>query len=132
MPTDNPNILFLFSGVLGVYKFEQNPMTMDVFTPKEYYNTIGLLEGENIYQRSLLDNEIRVMRWDEATTNLYTNLKAFAVRDSFNNIPVTYFWDGLVYEFQGAPIQVVDVWGQPLESKDGKWKIELQFKWVQV
>lgn len=132
MPTDNPNILFRLSGVTSTYSglfiFEQNPQSYSLFAPKQKYNIFGLLVGENIYQRALLDNQIRVMKWTECSTNLYSGLKNFAVRNSNGDVYTSYFWDGTVKEFQGATVQVIDVHGTPIAGKIDKWAVDLQFK----
>jgi hypothetical protein len=127
--TLNRNILFRFSGVnLGEYIFPQNPMAMSIFSPKQELTILPILVGENIYQRALLDNNIRSMSWSETTTDIYTSLRRFSERDSLGNIPTTYFWDGTVKEFQGTAIQVIDVYGKPIIAKSGAWEVELQFK----
>ncbi len=128
MPTDNPNILFKLSGVTqGLYVFEQNPLSMDIYSPKQEVTILNTLAGENIYQRNLFDNQIRILKWDRAMFSLYASLKTFTIRDSNGNIPVSYFWDGTVKEFQGAAIQVIDVYARPIASED-RWSIDLQFK----
>lgn len=130
--TTNPNILFRFSGVLGDYTFVQNPMSMDVLRFKGMSNKIDLLEGEDIYMRPLIDNEVRVMRWEDADYSIYTGLYPFTVRDSLGNIETTYFWDGTVNEFRGDPIHIISLWAQPLTSKLNRYSLELQFKPIQV
>lgn len=127
--TINPNILFIFSGVaLGKYTFEQNPSSMDSVAMKNHSNTLPLLIGEDIYQRPLYDNEVRKMAWEITSYTHYQALRAYTTRDSFGNIPLTYFWDGTVYGFQGAPIHVLDVYGAPIAGKFNQWKVEIQFK----
>ncbi len=113
---------------LGNYTFPQNPETMDIITPKSKHNVLPLLEGENIYQRDLYDNEIRKMLWSVTSADLYSGLKVYSTRDSSGNIPISYFWDGPVYEFQGAAIQMIDVYGVPLAGKFNQWRVEAQFK----
>lgn len=130
--TGNPNILFMFSGLSGIFNFTQNPISMDILAPKQFISVMPLLEGENIYNRSLLDNEVRVMHWDETTSIMYSGLRDYSTRDVSGVIPTVYFWDGLVYEFHGAPIQIIDVWGTPIPAKEDRWKVELQFKWTRV
>ncbi len=131
--TPNPNILFRLSGVTqGLYIFEQNPERYDVFTPKKENNILQLLVGENVYQRPLLDNNVRKMEWLVATYDLYSGLIQFSERNIYQEPDTVYFWDGTVYEFQGAPIQVIDVYGQPIAGNSPKWKIEMQFKWFGV
>ena len=127
--TYNSGILFRLSGVaLGEYIFEQNPEDMSLQTPKQYYSKLSLLEEEDIFQRSLHDNEIRKMKWSVASSGLYSTLKQYATRTISGTIPQSYFWDGIVYEFQGAQIEVIDVHGTPIAGNYDKWKIELQFK----
>ncbi len=132
MPTGNPNILFKLSGISGLYIFDQNPIRYDVMTPKKENNILPLLVGENIYQRPLLDNTMRKMEWDNTTFDLYSGLKQFASRGENGEPPIVYFWDGTVYEFQGAPVQVIDVYGKPIAGNSPKWQVEMQFKWMQV
>ena len=127
--TTNPNILFKLSGVNpGLYTFEQNPETYDILTPKQLTNVLSTIVGDDIYQRGLLDNEVRKMTWSETSYTLYTGLGVYAQRDALGNISTSYFWDGTVKEFQGAAIQVLDVYGTPLPAKDNKWRVEMQFK----
>lgn len=127
--TLNPNILFRLSGLSqGMYTFEQNPETMDILAPRQVNNKLELLQGENIYQRPLFDNEVRVMKWSVGSTLLYENLKSYTQRTSSGTIPTSYFWDGTIKEFQGAAVEVIDVHGKPLNADIGKWEIELQFK----
>lgn len=129
MPTTNPNILFKLSGITqGVYTFEQNPETYDIFAPKQRANVLPTIIGEDIYQRALLDNEVREMTWGEANYSLYTGLKNYVERDPNGNIITSYFWDGTVNEFQGAAIDLLDVYGQPIKGNFNKWSIKLQFK----
>ena len=131
--TNNPNILFKLSGVSqGLYVFEQNPERYDVFTPKKENTILQLLEGENIYQRPLLDNGIRKMEWSVASYDLYSGLNMFAQRNIYREPETVYFWDGTVYEFQGAPVQVIDVYGRPIAGNSPKWQVEMQFKWFSV
>lgn len=123
------SILFIFSGVnFGKYIFEQNPEDMDIMSPKQNFTKLPLLEEEDIYNRSLNDNEIRKMSWSVTSYSNYSGLKNYATRDISGVIPTTYFWDGTVYEFQGTPIQVIDVYGEPIASNYNKWKVEVQFK----
>lgn len=129
------SLFFRLSGVLPIYSgcdftFSQNPESMTVITPKSKHSVMQLLRGENIYQRTLIDNEVRKMEWSIAPYALYSGLKRFAVRQSDGNPATVYFWDGEVYDFQGAPIQVIDVHGEPIASDYNNWRIELQFKWV--
>ena len=127
--TYNSGILFRISGVaLGEYIFEQNPEEMDLQTPKQYYSKLDLLEGENIFQRSLNDNEIRKMNWSITNSGLYSTLKQYSTRTLSGTIPQSYFWDGIVNEFQGVQIEVIDVHGVPIAGDYDKWKVELQFK----
>lgn len=132
MGTLNQNILFAFSGVTpifsGYYRVEQNPLSYAILAPKQNYTRLDILEGKNMYQRSLLDNEVRVMKWEVGSYNLYSGLRNFCERTISGTIPVVYFWDGTVKEFQGAAIQVIDVYGQPIKAMDNRWTIELQFK----
>lgn len=126
--TWNNDILFVFSGANGVYQFDQNPESMDILSPKQYYTVLPILESEDIYQRGLLDNEVRKMTWGRTAATNYLALKQFDTRTSSGTIPPTYFWDGIVYEFQGAPIEVLSVWGTPIPGNYDYWKVELQFK----
>lgn len=129
MSTDNPNILFtLTNAKYGLYVFEQNPDSYDLLAPKTLVRPLILLTGENIYQRGLLDNEVRKMGWTETTRTLYDSLSRYAERDVFGNIPVSTFSDGTVMEFQGATVQILDVYGIPLKGKIDKWKVEMQIK----
>ncbi len=129
--TLNPNILFRLSGITplvnGAYIFEQNPSSYNVMAPKQMTNMLEILEGNNIYQRALLDNEVRVMQWQECSYALYTGLRNFSARTISGTIPTVYFWDGTVREFQGAAIEVIDVYGQPIKGKT-TWTVQLQFK----
>ncbi len=129
--TDNPNILFRLSGVTplvsGVYRFEQNPETYTLMAPKQMTTILPTLIGENIYQRALLDNEIRIMRWSRCSNTLYNNLKPYSARTTSGVIPTVYFWDGTVKEFQGTTVQIIDVYGKPNQGEDW-WTVELQFK----
>jgi len=127
--TLNPNILFRFSGVtLGEYIFPQNPMTMDALSPWQYSNVLTLLEGEDIYMRGFIDNEVRVMKWDEVEYTTYTGIKPYATRTASGTIPVTYFWDGTMNEFRGAKVHVIDVYSKPIAGKFNKWTMEIQIK----
>lgn len=127
------SIYFRLSGVLsGIntdYTFEQNPMDMSEVTPKSKHTILPLLVGENIYQRSLTDNVIRRMSWEITSYAVYSGLKRFAVREVSNGEPpIVKFWDGQVYDFQGADIQVIDVYGTPIAGDYNNWRVELQFK----
>lgn len=126
--TENTNILFKFSGVSGLYVFDQNPETMDILAPKQSHNIINTLLGQNIYQRALLDNNVRVMRWGDTSFAVYSGLRAYSFRTSSGTIPTTYFWDGTVNEFQGTKVQVIDVHGEPINAKPDRWTVELQLK----
>lgn len=130
-------LYFRFSGVIVTsgqmitdcdYTFPQNPDSMSIVTPKSKHTILQTLVGENIYQRTLVDNKVRKMDWSFSNYAVYSGLKRFAVRDAYGEIPVIRFWDGTVYDFQGAFIQVIDVYGVPQVQSDDKWKIELQFK----
>lgn len=126
--TLNTNILFALSGVIpGYYRFEQNPESLSIFAPKQKHTIFPLVRGENIYMRALLDNQIRVMKWSECSYNLYTTLKTYSARDANGDIPTSYFWDGTVKEFQGAAVQIIDVYGAPIKAKTN-WSLEVQFK----
>ena len=129
--TTNLNILFQLSGITtttsGLYRFEQNPETYSIMAPKQMTNILKTLEGEDIYQRALLDNEVRIMKWETTSYSLYTGLKNYSERTTSGTIPVVYFWDGTVKEFQGATIQVIDVYGRPNKVEDF-WSVEMQFK----
>lgn len=129
----NSGILFQLSGLnQGLYVFEQNPERYDVFTPKKENTILPLLINENIYQRPLLDNVVRKMEWSMTSYSLYSGLKQFANRGAFLIPDTVYFWDGTVFEFQGAAVQVIDVYGTPLAANPPKWKVEMQLKWVEV
>ena len=126
--TANSNVLFILSGVPGIYTFEQNPMNLDILPPKQQSIKIETLEGNNVYQGAFQDNDVRVMKWDKASRNLYQILKQYAIRNGDETIPTSYFWDGTIREMQGVPIQVIDVYGVPLTADYDLWNIELQFK----
>ena len=127
--TINSNILFVFSNAsLGAYRFEQNPSSMDTPQMKVFNNILPILIGEDICQRAVRDNEVRKMTWDITSHRNYVMLKRYAARNSRGVIPITYFWDGPVNQFQGAPIQVIDVYGAPIAGKFNQWRVEIQFK----
>jgi hypothetical protein len=125
---ENPNILFRFSGIYGDYTFPQNPESMDVMSPFQHSNVVQTLEQEDIYMRGFIDNEVRVMKWSDVQYATYSGMKQWSVRDNLGAIPVVQFWDGTVNEFQGARIQVIDVFAQPMAGKFNRWSMELQFK----
>jgi len=130
--TNNPNILFRFSGVLGDHTFVQNPMTFNVLKFKDYSSQIQLLEGEDIYMRGLLDNEVRVMKWEDADYSIYTGLAPFMTRTVNGDIQTTYFWDGTVNEFRGDPVHIISLWAEPAKANLNRYSIELQLKPIQV
>lgn len=130
------SLFFRFSGILSNgsgcdYTFPQNPETMSEITPKSKHSILQTLLGENIYHRSLVDNEVRQMDWSTTSYDVYSGLKRFAERDVYGNPPTISFWDGEVYDFQGAQIEVIDVHGTPIASNYNNWKVNLQFKWVE-
>ncbi len=116
-----------FNSDIQKYRFEQNPASMSIITKDEKFNKLEILRLDNIFQRALLDNEIRTMKWNIAANSLYERLKKFAVRDSYGNIPVYYFWDGTVGEFVGRKIKIIDVYAKPINNMDGYVELELQF-----
>jgi hypothetical protein len=126
--TSNSGVLFVFSGASGVYQFDQNPEAMDVLAPKQYYSVLPILEGEDKYMRGLKDNEIRKMSWSKTKYENYLALKQFDQRTSSGTIPRTYFWDGIVNEFQGNAVEVINVYGTQIAGNYDYWKVELQFK----
>ncbi len=129
--TLNSNILFGLSGVTstvsGYYMFEQNPESYSILAPKQLFTILPTLEGNNIYQRALLDNDVRVMKWSQCSSGLFSTLRNYSERTVSGTIPIVYFWDGTVKEFQGAAIQVIDVYGTPIKAMD-TYSVELQFK----
>ena len=136
---------FVLSGIDGtVYTFDQNPETMTLISARSKNEKFEILRGEDIYMRPLLDQEVRRMSWKRTTNAIYTSLSAFATRDANGDIPTSYFWDGTVNEFQGAPIKVLDVFATPIVN-DGygsqnaltlpsemAWSVDLQFRPVRV
>lgn len=127
--TVNSGILFKISGVaLGEYIFPQNPETYELMAPKQTYTILDTLELENIYQRPLYDNDVRKMSWSTVESGTYSSLKRYAERTTSGTIPISYFWDGTVFEFQGTPVEVLDVWGVPIAGNFNQWRLEVQFK----
>lgn len=139
------SIYFMLSGVgPGAYTFTQNPERMNTIAPKSENKIVEIIRGENIYMRPLLDQDMRKMTWKRTTSSVYTNLRTFSTRDVNGDIPVSYFWDGTVNEFQGAPVKVVEVYGKPLVNDafgssnsptspdDTAWSVELLFRPVRV
>ncbi len=131
--TNNPNILFMLSGLPGglpLYVFEQNPETMEIVPPMQGYSILRTIEGNDVYQKQSVDNETRTMSWSRATRSHYANLKLFSTRDSDGNIPICYFWDGTLKEMQGAAIKVIDVYADPMPSNynNEEWKIKFTFR----
>ncbi len=78
--------------------------------------------------RGLKDNEIRKMSWGKTKYENYLALKQFDLRTASGTIPRTYFWDGVVNEFQGNAIEVINVYGTQIAGNFDYWKVELQFK----
>lgn len=131
--TNNSNILFTLSGsLLGAYKFEQNPSQMSIVPPTQKYNQIKVLNGENLYQNNIRDNDVRTMSWTRATTTLYANLKTYTNRDVNGNIPTAYLWDGTVKEMQGVAVKVLDVHAEPIAADYSLMKIDMTYKPVAI
>lgn len=122
-------VQFVLSGVReGEYVFPQNPEEMNIRGFRSKNNVIETLVGENVFQRPLLDEENRIMKWRIVDRAMYDELTRYGAPDSNGDLPVVYFWDGNVGEFQGTPVNVLSVYGEPLTKNEDKWTLEVQFK----
>lgn len=120
---------FMLSGISqGLYVFAQNPAEYQISPPISEFNVVKTIEGNDVFQQAFTDNVTRQMNWRIADRSLYTSLKNFTIRDSYGNIPVSYFFDGSVKEMQGVPVKVIDVFGEPIAGNYDKWTISLTLK----
>lgn len=128
MSSNNQNVQFIFSGVPGNYIFEQNPESIMDIVPLQQSKLFRTIEGEDVRQVHFFDNTVRSMNWPKTTRAIYNSLKNFSTRDSNDNIPSTYFWDGPMLEAYGLEIDVLDVHGTPIGGDFDSWQVELQYK----
>lgn len=125
----NPNIMFKLSGVLlGEYIFEQNPASYSTLQPLQQQTEFKTIEGNDVYQRTFVDNELREMTWDYGTNELYYRLSNFAIRDTDGNIPISWFSDQTTKMFDAIPCKVIDVIGEPIAGNPSYKKITMRIK----
>jgi len=108
------------------YFFTPNPS--EYIVPEISFNSINILEGQNVRQRPWDNQLIYTMRWANAPSGTYINLISYTNRNNNDNIPISYFYDGEIGNFparftsvetgsalvSGTPVKVLDVVGKPL------------------
>ena len=120
---------FILSGIISSgFIFPQNPVDMSILGPRSSNSIVGIIRSENIYMRPLLDNDVRIMRWDRVDKAMFDSLRPYADPDANGDLEVLYFWDGQVNEFAGTAVKVISVWGEPLLNEVGVFSMQLQLR----
>lgn len=83
------------------YIFNPNPSEYIPPGPPEF-TSLQILEGQNVRQYPYNDQLVWEFRWASAPQSTYTNLDNYTVRNTADDIPISYFYDG---DFGNFPVR---------------------------
>jgi hypothetical protein len=127
--TANLNSQFRISGILlGEYVFGQNPSTYSSIPPLQSYTQIKTIEGNDVYQKHFIDNELREMSWDIVSSGQYSTMRAYSTRDANGNIYLSWFSDQRAKMLNYIPCRVIDVIGSPIAGNPDYFKVNMKIK----
>lgn len=109
--TDQPGFCpvytrFQLSGInLGLYIFEQNPLTYDVYPQRNTQKYSYILNSDNTVDQTYEKMEIQ-LTWDSMTEAMWNNLMVYSRKKVDGSSETLYFWDANQGRFCGKQIKM--------------------------